>query len=141
MRNSTTAERLKYILNTRNLKQSDILRLAEPFVRLYGVPLNKNDLSQYVSGKVKPGQYKITILAKTLNVAEAWLMGYDVPMLDGSTEKAEEHREQQKKSTLDELTSRVRVDDEFCSLIVNITQLNPEQLASVKQIVDVMLKA
>lgn len=80
MRNSTTAERLQYILNVRNLKQTDVLKLAEPYVKKYGVPLNKNDLSQYVNGKVKPGQYKITILAKALNVNEAWLMGFDVPL-------------------------------------------------------------
>lgn len=80
MRKSTTAERLKYILDERNLKQSDVLKLAEPYVKQYGVPLNKNDLSQYVNGKVKPGQFKVSILAMALGVNEAWLMGYDVPI-------------------------------------------------------------
>ena len=64
-----------------NLKQVDILRLAEPYCKKYGIKLNKNDLSQYVSGKVEPGQHKLFILALALNVNEAWLMGFDdVPM-------------------------------------------------------------
>lgn len=37
-------------------------------------------MSQYVSGRTEPGQDKLTILGLALNVSEAWLMGYDVPM-------------------------------------------------------------
>lgn len=77
---SNTSERLKSIMNSRNLKQVDILQLAEPYCRKHGIKLGKNDLSQYVSGKVEPGQYKLYILGLALNVNEAWLMGYDVPM-------------------------------------------------------------
>ena len=62
----------------RNLKQIDIINLAKPFCDLHNVKLNKNDLSQYVSGKVEPGQNKLYILALALNVNEAWLMGFDV---------------------------------------------------------------
>jgi repressor LexA len=67
-------------MSERNLKQVDILQNAQPYCKKYGVKLNKNDLSQYVSGKVEPGQHKLYILGLTLNVSEAWLMGYDVPM-------------------------------------------------------------
>lgn len=42
--------------------------------------MGRNHISQYVSGKVKPNQDKLSILALALNVNEAWLMGYDVPM-------------------------------------------------------------
>lgn len=41
--------------------------------------MQKNDLSQYVSGKVEPRQDKLTILGLALNVNEVWLMGYNVP--------------------------------------------------------------
>ena len=74
----TTSERLKEIMKERNLHQVDILRAAQPFCKLYGIKLAKNDLSQYVSGKVTPGQEKLTILGLALDVSEAWLMGYDV---------------------------------------------------------------
>lgn len=80
MRDSTTAERLRYIMSTENLKQVDILNKCKPFCEEYGIRLAKNDLSQYVSGKVEPGQDKLSILGLALNVSEAWLMGYDVPM-------------------------------------------------------------
>lgn len=80
MKKHTTSYRLKQIMTERNLKQVDILNLATPFCQKYGIKLNKNDLSQYVSGKVEPGQNKLYILGQALNVSEAWLMGFDVPM-------------------------------------------------------------
>jgi transcriptional regulator with XRE-family HTH domain len=76
----TTSYRLKQIMSDLNLKQVDILNLAAPYSKKYGIKLNKNDLSQYVSGKVEPGQNKLYILGLALNVNEAWLMGFDVPM-------------------------------------------------------------
>lgn len=80
MKTENTSIRLKKIMAARNLKQIDILNLAKPYCREYNIKLNKNDLSQYVSGKVEPGQNKLSILGMALNVSEAWLMGYDVPM-------------------------------------------------------------
>ena len=80
MKSVTTSQRLKQIMDAKGLRQVDILRAAEPFCIRYGVKLNKNDLSQYVSGKVEPGQDKLTILGLALGVSEAWLMGYDVSM-------------------------------------------------------------
>lgn len=79
MKTTGTADRLHEIMRERNIKQIDILRAAEPFCLKYGIKLAKNDLSQYVNGKVEPGQEKLTILGLALNVSEAWLMGYDVP--------------------------------------------------------------
>lgn len=77
MKSSNTSKRLKEFMEKNNLRQVDLLRLAKPYCQLYGVKLNKSDLSQYVSGKVEPGQDKLFILAKALNVSEAWLMGFD----------------------------------------------------------------
>lgn len=79
MKQFTTSQRLEQIMRSRNMRQVDILNAAEPYCRKYGIKLEKNDLSQYVSGKVEPGQDKLTILGLALNVSEAWLMGYDVP--------------------------------------------------------------
>ena len=62
------------------LRQIDILNKAIPFCKKYNVKLGRNDLSQYISGKVEPSQKKLTVLAEALEVNEAWLMGYDVPM-------------------------------------------------------------
>lgn len=65
-------------MKDRNLRQVDILNAAKPFCEKFGVKLAKNDLSQYVNGKVEPGQEKLTVLGLALNVSEAWLMGFDV---------------------------------------------------------------
>lgn len=76
--NKSTSERLKQIMHDRNLKQVDILNKSKPYQKRYGVNLSKSHLSQYVNGKSQPDQHKLFILAETLNVNEAWLMGYDV---------------------------------------------------------------
>lgn len=76
----TTAVRLRKIMDMRNLRQADVIRLAEPYCKKYRVKLNKSDLSQFLSGKVTPGQWKLTILSYALSVSEEWLMGVDVPM-------------------------------------------------------------
>lgn len=80
MKESNTAQRLQMVMRERGLKQVDILRAAEPFCKEYNVKLGRNDLSQYVAGKVEPGRNKLSILGLALNVSEAWLMGYDVPI-------------------------------------------------------------
>lgn len=82
---SNTSERLKYLMDTFNLKQIDILNKCSPICERYGVKMGRNDISQYVSGKVTPKQDKLSILACALNVNEAWLMGYDVPMARSET--------------------------------------------------------
>lgn len=97
MKPYTTSQRLRQIMDERNIRQADIVRAAQPFCQQYGVNLGKNTLSQYVSGKTEPGQEKLTILGLTLNVSEAWLMGYDVsperentPIAETSNERVAE---------------------------------------------------
>ena len=85
-----TSIRLKKIMSDRNLKQVDIINKCEPICRQHNVKLTKNYLSQYISGKVEPGQRTLTILGIALNVNEAWLMGYNVPMERDSMSQSEE---------------------------------------------------
>lgn len=89
MKITNTAQRIKWIMDSRHLKQVDILEMAKPFCEKYEVKLSKSDLSQFISGKVEPGSFKLTIIGLALNVSETWLMGYDVPMDRGQivTEK------------------------------------------------------
>lgn len=79
MRQYTTADRLQQIMSENNLKQVDIIEKSKPFQEQLGVKLGKSALSQYVNGVQSPDQRKLTLLALTLDVSEAWLMGYDVP--------------------------------------------------------------
>ncbi|MDU9297357.1 helix-turn-helix domain-containing protein [Staphylococcus pseudintermedius] len=75
---SNTGKRLKEIMRERNLKQVDIINLTKKHA-MGNVKVSKTDLSQYINEKTEPGQKKLFILAKALDVNEAWLMGYDVP--------------------------------------------------------------
>ncbi len=113
MKKSTTAERLNLLMKDRNLRQADILEAAKPFCEKYDVKLGRNDISQYVSGKIEPGQQKLTILGMALNVSEAWLMGYEVA---SSREPAPIGDEAQKRL------------DEFNMLF---SQLSPEQMSYI----------
>lgn len=79
MKKTSTSDRLKEIMKSRNLRQVDILEKIKPYSQKYGIKMNKSDLSQYVSGIVEPGQEKLSILGMALNVNEVWLMGYNVP--------------------------------------------------------------
>ena len=80
MKKENTAIRLKKIMSDQNLRQVDILNKTVPYCEKYGVKMNKSDISQYCSGKTEPNQDKLFVLGMALNVNEAWLMGFDVPM-------------------------------------------------------------
>lgn len=70
-RKDTCACRLRRALAIRGMKQSELCRIAK---------IPKSAVSQYLSGDFEPKQNRIYLIAKTLDVSEAWLMGYDVPM-------------------------------------------------------------
>lgn len=63
--------RIATALTIRGMRQADLCKLAN-------VP--KSSLSLYLSGAYEPKQDRIYDMAKVLNVSEAWLMGYDVPI-------------------------------------------------------------
>ncbi|MFI3545120.1 S24 family peptidase [Mammaliicoccus sciuri] len=73
-----TSDRLKHIMKIRKLKQVDIIELSKPYQKKLGITLQKSTLSQYINDKQSPDQDRIYLLSKTLNVGEAWLMGFDV---------------------------------------------------------------
>ena len=88
-------------------------------------------VTDWVKGKKYPRMDKIEMLANYFGILKSDLIEV----------KTDEHRTmQQKNSTLAAITVRMRTDDEFASIIEGINQLNQEQLSSVKQIVDVLLK-
>lgn len=80
MKKTTTSERLKCLMSERQLRQVDILNLCKPYCEKYNVKVDKNHISQYINGKAEPRQDKLSILAMALDVDEAWLIGFDVPM-------------------------------------------------------------
>ena len=68
---STIRERLIEAMARADKKQVDLVR---------DTGLNRGTISRYISGEVEPKSNAVYKLAKSLNVSEAWLIGYDVPM-------------------------------------------------------------
>lgn len=64
-------DRIKEAIEIREITQSELAEKAK---------IDKGQLSSYISGKYKPRQNNIDALSLALNVNEAWLMGFDVPM-------------------------------------------------------------
>ena len=65
-------DRLRYALDMREKKAVDLAR---------DLKIPKSAISQYLSGNrtIKDSK-RLYIIAEYLNVSEAWLMGFDVPM-------------------------------------------------------------
>jgi len=70
-RNATFAERLNEALKVRGKKAIEISRETG---------IDQGSLSNWRHGRYDATQTGIYLLARSLNVSEAWLMGYDVPM-------------------------------------------------------------
>lgn len=133
----TTSDRLKQILAERNMKQIDIIEAAKPFSKKFNIKLNKNDLSQYIHGKSVPGQRKLSILGMALNVNEAWLMGYDVPM----EREGSESKEQEKgPETLTNTEQSYDYSSTEKSLIMRYRKLDTYGQEAVNALVDIELK-
>lgn len=77
--NTNFSKRLKQAMKAQGYKQVDVIEKSKKYSEETGIKISKTDLSQYVNGKVNPGQKKLYMLAKVLNVSEAWLLGYDIP--------------------------------------------------------------
>lgn len=77
---ATIAERLKEIMEIQNLRQVDLVRLAEPVGEANGLHISKSHISQYVSGRTQPRRDILKVLAEALGVSQLWLQGEDVPM-------------------------------------------------------------
>lgn len=71
MEKSDIKDRIKKAIELRGITQSELAERAK---------IDKGQLSSYISGKYKPRQRNIDALSTALNVSEAWLMGFDVPM-------------------------------------------------------------
>ena len=137
MKKSTTKERLEYLMETRHLRQADILRMARPYCLLYSVKLDKNHLSQYLSGKSFPRQDKLSVLSMALHVSEAWLMGYDVPMDTDVPEVQSSLSYALAEDTMDILQDTQHADTKKW-LIEKIRTLNTDQLIEVLDHINAM---
>lgn len=68
---ATFAQRLREGLSIRHMTQTELAKRSQ---------ISKSSISRYVNGDWEGKQGAVYQLAKALEVTEAWLMGYDVPM-------------------------------------------------------------
>lgn len=61
-------KQLKKAMQQKGISQTELCKRT-------GIP--KGAMSQYLSGKFKPKQKRTYLIAKALNVSEAWLMGFE----------------------------------------------------------------
>ena len=81
MNSSIFGERFSSTLKNKNIKQIDLIRMAEE----KGIKLGKSQISQYASGKSAPRKFMIDFLAEALGVDADWLCGEgvaDAPVQD-----------------------------------------------------------
>ena len=102
--------RLRHAMDEAGLKQADLVRMASQ----RGEKLGKSQLSQYVSGKVRPRQDSLALLADLLGVTADWLEGRPEareqakPHVQVRNERERPMREFKKSSKLDHVLYDVR---------------------------------
>lgn len=111
-------DRLRQAMDLRGMRATDLVEKTE---------IPKGTLSYYLSGKTEPKADRLYILAQALNVSEAWLLGYDVPM--GRTDN------QKKNDQLAKLVARMRTDEGFYNLVAAISDLPENKYRSIEQLV------
>lgn len=98
---ATTADRIKEAMELRDMRQADLVEKTG---------ISKGALSSYIAGRYIPKQNNVYLIAKALDVNEAWLMGADVPMqrIESPTLTRRDTRDIEKilEQTKEQLTSQ-----------------------------------
>ena len=117
-------DRLQMAMDIREKKPADLSR---------DLNIPKSALSQYLSGarNIKDSK-RLYSIAKYLDVSEAWLMGYDVPM--------ERPVEQKENDELVLLIGRLKQDKGFRNLVARLDKLNPEQIEGLMKLMGMALE-
>lgn len=108
--------RLKKVMDSHNMKAVELCEKT-------GIP--KGAVSYYLNGKSVPKADRLYVLAKALDVSEAWLMGYDVPMA--------RTQEQKNNDAIADIVVRLRTDNEFFD-VVEALQTDPNFYSAVLSI-------
>jgi len=119
----TTSNRLKLAMKEAGKKQVDLVKETG---------IDKGSISHYVSGKYIPKQDTIYKLAKSLDVSEMWLWGYDC--------KKERPLEQKNNDLISEVVDRMLDDSTFYSLVETLYNLDEKGIAGIRQMLDSLLK-
>lgn len=118
MKKMELKDRLRQAMDLRGVRSTDLVEKT-------GIP--KGTISYYLSGKTEPKSDRIYILAQTLDVSEAWLLGYDVPM--------ERSPESKKNDQLAKLIVKLRTDNDFYNLVNTLADLPENKYRGIEQLV------
>ena len=102
-RTENVANRLREAMNSTGKTQADLARETG---------ISKATLSRYLSGQFEPKQIAVNKLAISLNVAEMWLWGCDVPM-----ERPIEHKKEHPTDRFDGMSEKKKALMEFAMSI------------------------
>lgn len=110
-------ERLKTAMTIRKKTSTDVCNATG---------IAKSTFSQWLSGRNEAKADRVHAIAKYLNVNEAWLIGYDVPM--------DRTPMQKKNDDIVEVIAKLREDEDFYDLVGILAKLSPKQYDSIKQL-------
>lgn len=113
------ASRIRQGLKVKDMTQSDLCRATN---------IPKSAMSQYCNGGLVPRQDRTFLIARALDVSEAWLMGFDVPM-ERSEGKKDLPATQSEEAMLDQ------------SLVTKLLTLTPEEQEKVVAFVQGLIAA
>jgi transcriptional regulator with XRE-family HTH domain len=111
-------DRLREALEARGLRAVDIVDRT-------GIP--KVTISYYLSGKTTPRSDKLYLIAQALDVSEAWLLGYDVPMARTDDQK--------RNDQLAKLIVKLRTDENFYNTVLKLSNLTENQYKGFEQLI------
>ena len=112
-------DRLQMALDMRNMKAADLCQKT-------GIP--KGAVSYYLSGKSEPKADRLYIICKALDVAEAWMLGYDVPI--------EKTPKQKNNDAIADIVVKLRTDEDFLLAVKKIYSFDSEKVKSFINLVD-----
>lgn len=111
-------DRLREALDIRGMKA---IELSEK------LDITRGTISYYLSGKSSPKADRLHLMSKTLNVSEAWLLGYDVPM--------NRTAEQKKNDNIVKIVAQMRKENDFFDIVSLLADLPQDQYAIVKSMI------
>ena len=111
-------DRLREAMEMRGFRAVDLVEAT-------GIP--KGTISYYLSGKTEPKADRLYIIAQTLDISEAWLLGYDVPMRRSDDQK--------KNDQLAKLIVKLRTDENFYNMVATWADLPEGKYRGIEQLI------
>lgn len=112
-------DRLQMALDMRNMKAADLCQKT-------GIP--KGAISYYLSGKSEPKADRLYIICKALDVAEAWMLGYDVAI--------EKTSKQKNNDAIADIVVKLRTDEDFLNAVKRLYDFDSDKLRSFISLID-----